>query len=266
MRGGGDVTIQYEARPDTKINYFNGERIRLYNRVNKILTFANFSKIKDYSPVYEVRSDITKSFSIKSLKVCKDQDQCLNENSFNYTDVQENHEFDNQSMWSTRYGHNTGWRTDKYIRMVVDVNGDGLSDIVGFAENGTYISLSLASSLNHLQSVSDSNGGNTTELSYKLLTDRSVYTKGSGAQLPVRDLQYPQYVVIQVETSNGIGGTTTVQYQYEGLKSHVQGRGSYGYAKVTEIYPNIGKTKEIISDQSGFPFGSAHSQERVIEK
>jgi RHS repeat-associated protein len=88
----------------------------------------------------------------------------------------------------------------------------------------------------------------------KPLTDLSVYTKGVDAQFPVLDLQYPQYVISQVESSDGVGGSTSVEYQYEGLKTHIQGRGSYGYAKIIEHYPDTNKTQTTTLDQRDFPY------------
>ena len=47
--------------------------------------------------------------------------------------------------WVHSYGYNGsagGWRVDRHPRMMADVNGDGLADIVGFGGSGTYVSLS----------------------------------------------------------------------------------------------------------------------------
>ncbi len=142
---------------------------------------------------------------------------------------------------------------------VHDTNGDGLADAVwayaGTTTNwGTRVAVSLSQlKTPRLEEITDSNN-NVTSLTYKSLTDPSVYTKGTGAQFPVVDLQYPQYVVSEVETSDGIGGTRTVNYQYEGLKTHVQGRGSYGYSKITETHVETEKTSVTEYDQTGFPF------------
>ncbi len=144
--------------------------------------------------------------------------------------------------------------TKDFSHYFADVNGDGLADWIQVANNsnGGWVG-SAYKGMSLITSITDSNN-NVTSLTYKPLTDPTVYTKGSGAQFPVIDLQHPQYVVSKVETSNGIGGTNTVEYQYEGLKAHTQGRGSYGYAKITEVYPETQKTKVTEFDQTGFPF------------
>ncbi len=137
-----------------------------------------------------------------------------------------------------------------------DTSGDGIADAVWeyHGSDGTRVATSLSQSqIPQLASIIDSNG-NTTLISYKSLTDSTVYTKGTGATFPVRDVIYPDYVVSEVQTDNGIGGTSSVQYRYEGLKLHLQGRGSYGYSKITEIYPDTGKTMVSTYDQTGFPY------------
>jgi RHS repeat-associated protein len=147
-----------------------------------------------------------------------------------------------------------------------DVNGNGVYDVawVNSGASGTRVDVSLSESREpRLAAITDA-VGNRIDIFHKPLTDPTVYTKGTGAQYPVIDLQYPQYVVSSVTTSNGIGGTSTVNYHYEGLKSHVRGRGSYGYAKITETYPETGKTQETVFNQTGFPLTG--NVDRVVEK
>jgi len=40
------------------------------------------------------------------------------------------------------FGYDQGWRVDKHIRLLADVNGDGKKDIVGFGDAGVYLALS----------------------------------------------------------------------------------------------------------------------------
>ncbi len=65
------------------------------------------------------------------------------------------------------------------------------------------------------------------------MTDPSVYTKRTDAVYPVTDVQGTSYLVSSVTTMNGIGGTNSSTYQYEGLKFHQKGLGSLGFAKMT---------------------------------
>ena len=49
--------------------------------------------------------------------------------------------------WIVGYGYSAGgWTSqDKYPRMLADVNGDGLADVIGFGAKGVYVSLSTGS-------------------------------------------------------------------------------------------------------------------------
>jgi len=54
--------------------------------------------------------------------------------------------FTQAKLWLGGFGYNAGgWRVDKHPRHVVDVNGDGKADIVGFGNEGAYVSLSTGS-------------------------------------------------------------------------------------------------------------------------
>ncbi|WAS95936.1 FG-GAP repeat domain-containing protein [Nannocystis punicea] len=45
-------------------------------------------------------------------------------------------------MWLTDFGHDQGWRSDRHVRLLGDINGNGRPDIVGFGEDGTLLALS----------------------------------------------------------------------------------------------------------------------------
>ncbi|WP_353390276.1 FG-GAP-like repeat-containing protein, partial [Halopseudomonas sabulinigri] len=51
------------------------------------------------------------------------------------------------AKYSTRFGTHDGWSSNAvYPRMVLDINGDGLSDLVGFGHSGAWVSTSNGSS------------------------------------------------------------------------------------------------------------------------
>ena len=54
--------------------------------------------------------------------------------------------FGNAPLWVTNFGYNQGWRNDKGLRMMSDVDGDGLADIVGFGNGGVYVGISTGTS------------------------------------------------------------------------------------------------------------------------
>jgi hypothetical protein len=154
------------------------------------------------------------------------------------------------------------------VIVVGDWNGDGVDDVMVYAsENGS----NTWYQNNHVKPdvlTSITTGlGATTTITFKPLTDPSVYTKDSGvnaAVFPVVDVAGAAYAVRQVDFSNGIGGTLSLQYSYAGAKSHVRGRGFLGFRQVSvkDLQTNIVDTTTYRQD---FPFtGLVASQTRVL--
>ena len=113
-----------------------------------------------------------------------------------------------------------------------DFNGDGKSDIASGVNQTIYVRNSLAT-LGNLAVSFNSGVGSVANVTYKPLTNSSVYTKGTGSAYPLVDLQIPLYVVSQVQSSNGIGGMLTTDYQYGSLKAESgTGRGLLGFGWV----------------------------------
>jgi hypothetical protein len=40
------------------------------------------------------------------------------------------------------FGFNRGWGVDRHVRLLADITGDGRADIVGFGDDGVWVSLS----------------------------------------------------------------------------------------------------------------------------
>lgn len=115
-------------------------------------------------------------------------------------------------------------------RRVMDVNGDGQSDLVWFNGATWEVRLHRGVKADLLISITDG-FGNATSVAYAPLTASDVYTKGSGAANPiVRDYQGPLYVVQTATSNDGIGGIYSVTYSYSGARVHTQGRGFLGFA------------------------------------
>ena len=117
-----------------------------------------------------------------------------------------------------------------------DVNGDGKSDVIALyissngSGDGIRINPMLSKAVNQgaLSTISTVNA--VTSIVYRPITDRSVYTKDATTSLyPIQDVQAPLYVVSSVAASNGVGGTTSTNYTYGGLKSDLSGRGLLGF-------------------------------------
>jgi len=116
-----------------------------------------------------------------------------------------------------------------------DFNGDGRTD-VALIHNGTdgwYGRVALTSRITNALITLTTGLNATTTVTYKPLTDSSVYTKDTGAVYPYVDVQSSLYVVSSVSVSDGIGGTYSTDYSYAGAKSHLLGGGFLGFRQVT---------------------------------
>lgn len=56
--------------------------------------------------------------------------------------------FSTAQLWSTSFGYDAGgWRVEEHPRMLADVNGDGLADVIGFGNTGAYVAFSTGGGL-----------------------------------------------------------------------------------------------------------------------
>ena len=139
---------------------------------------------------------------------------------------------------------------------LTDVTGDGVADLILQYDNlgarrwaGRVSNSSFSDKLSSI-----TNGlGEQTNITYKPLTDNLVYTKYTTSTYPVRDVQAPRYVVSSSSKSNGIGGLYSHSYKYEGLRTHLKGRGSLGFAKQIITDDQTGVVKETYYRQD-FPY------------
>ena len=86
--------------------------------------------------------------------------------------------------------------------------------------------------------------GNYTNVNYATIADTIAYTKGTGAQYPVADVQAPFHVVSRVASSRGTMGVENMRYRYGGLKAHLQGKGLLGFstARVENLSTGLNTT------------------------
>ncbi|MEQ1622936.1 MAG: VCBS repeat-containing protein, partial [Methylococcales bacterium] len=159
------------------------------------------------------------------------------------------------ALWTSQFGSNQGWSNEGIVpRRLADINGDGKPDIVGFFNAGVTVSSIIGVSPDLLTTLTPGLG-TTTSLTYKPLTDSSIYVKGTIGELgtttcpqpagdnltsnsyPILNTQDAQYVVSTAGVSDGNGGVLTNNYTYGGAKVHLKGRGSLGFRtqKVTQV-------------------------------
>lgn len=114
-----------------------------------------------------------------------------------------------------------------------DFNGDGRAEIY-FPHRSEVWSAAALGPMDHLSEVR--NGvGQRVRVTYKPLTDTTVYTKGSGSAYPMIDLQPPKYVVSRTQTSDGKGAEVPVSYAFQGLRADLRRNGTVGFANVTVL-------------------------------
>lgn len=133
-----------------------------------------------------------------------------------------------------------------YRNFAGDINGDGSVDRF-WLPNGasTYFYAATSKSMTARIEAIEDGMGLVRDIVYKPLTDSSVYTRGSTAQYPEQDIQFPQYVVAEQSTTDGLDGTTTITYRYEGARVHLQGRGQLGFAKTVSTNTQTGLITEV---------------------
>ncbi|WP_244888339.1 Ig-like domain-containing protein, partial [Janthinobacterium agaricidamnosum] len=149
---------------------------------------------------------------------------------------------------------------------IADVNGDGKADACGGyidASGSMMHSRCLTSAGTYpdvLQHISDGLG-QITMLTYKPLSDATVYAKGSGAVFPVSDVQNSSHVVQRVRTSNGSGDVNDVMYSYAGARVDLQGRGFLGFQSVSSVDPAGIVSRNVF--RQDFPYTGLVSQTQI---
>ena len=125
--------------------------------------------------------------------------------------------------------------------------------------------LNSARTTEYIKKISNDGFGTSVEISLKPITDSTIYTKGTGASYPERDIQAPIYVVTQTATDNGIGGQAVTNYTYSGLRVHLQGRRSLGFSGM-DITDVTGGVKTSIDYRQDYPFVglASHTEKRLV--
>jgi YD repeat-containing protein len=124
-----------------------------------------------------------------------------------------------------------------------DFNGDGVTDIITVSDANVKFGAGGNGEPDRLLTAT-SGLRVTTSVTYKTLTDSSVYAKDNFSTYPIIDVQAPMNVIASLTTSNGIGGTLTSNYRYGGLKVDIRGRGSLGFRWTTATRPADASTAQ----------------------
>ncbi len=148
----------------------------------------------------------------------------------------------------THYTGSSTLGTDKRNFRIADFNGDGKADFVCYpnSKNASLpidLHLSGCRGDNMLSRITDGIG-NTTEIAFSQLTDKSVHERGNTSSYPIVSACCQWPVVKSVSTPDGIGGRYTVGYKYYNLLLHRRGRGILGFEKVAATDFSTGTVTE----------------------
>lgn len=161
--------------------------------------------------------------------------------------------FTQYGQWTTFFG--AGWEGSSHYGTIryIDLDGDSFVDVCGRQDNGIYCATITLQKANLVTEIRD-NMDVKTKITYKPLSDSSVYARNNSASAPAeQDLIPPMYVVSSIQGPNGIGGWKTSNYSYKGLKAHAQGLGLLGFAEMTVTDASTG-IKNITTFRQDFPY------------
>ncbi len=86
--------------------------------------------------------------------------------------------------------------------------------------------------------------GHTSQITYKSLTDESVYTRSGIGEYPLFIVKPALPVVSTTTIGNGMAGNLISDYTYEDLIVHQPGRGLLGFTTMTTVNETMGTTTE----------------------
>ncbi len=132
-----EVVFNYEDRPDSFSKYFVGRK-NITKRVKAISIQNGEEILRVYKLAYTNRG-VSNISVLSSLTECSGG-VCLNPLIFTSRPIDEKFKDPETISSTTGFGKNGGWDLKNNPRMLADVNGDGLADIVGFKNDGVYIS------------------------------------------------------------------------------------------------------------------------------
>ncbi len=143
-----------------------------------------------------------------------------------------------------------------YGSYAFDVNRDGTADVVEILvdKNGLKIgSNAYAENVNqqYISQIIDGYG-RQFDIEYEEISKNGVYTKGTEATYPYRDIGTGRTVVSRVNISDGHGGSYTLDYQYSGLLADLERKELLSFATMS-VSDSRDKTKTTKTYAQIFP-------------
>ncbi len=177
------VRFSYESRNDADDSYIGGSKQIKTQRLTDIKTFIGEKIIRDYLLNYKYISNTNRS-ALASINECDANSACKISSTFVWREGGDGN-FTHWTNSSIRRGS-----TDQWTHYFADVNGDGMADWIQVHKTIDIGYVGLATGDGQAVVIGIKNGlGEDVSISYKPITDESVYTKYSNSLYPVRDIQ-----------------------------------------------------------------------------
>ena len=236
------VRFSYTPLANPVPKYQAGSITELNTTLSEITTYLGASTVVNKVKLSYQAAGPTQTPRLASVQTCAANNECLSPLTMGYSEISSG--FDSATRWANG-GTSVVSKSDATYGTtisVMDMNGDGLPDLVKSCYNTTWLDCSNTADFavgfnatkpsHHLTQVSSAVGVSTS-IAYGKLSDPGLYTVDSGANkavFPLVDLMRSAPVVSSVSVSNGLGGVNTTTYTYGGLKSSAgTGRGLLGF-------------------------------------
>ena len=255
-------SVRFTAEPRTDVwpMYLAGSKVTIPDRITHVTTYVGETPVRDYVLQYEYGT-ATKRSRLKSITECAGA-TCMPAHVFEWQ------EGGDGAYTQTPPGGfnqpNNNWSRD-YV-WVGDMNGDGKTDLVTvelgklytYGPSGPYPDL-LVKITNPFQ------GKN--EITYKPITDGSVYAKDTPETAPQYvgsypdiDVQFPLYVVSNLTVSDN-DNSYLFSHIYGGGKVNLHGRGWLGFRTMEVVDSSAGSRQTTFFNQYFPKTGLPHIQE-----
>jgi len=155
------LQFAYENRPDTVPTYQAGSIVKSTQRMTKVQAYYGTDLAREYRFTYAL-SPTSKRSRLTSMTLCSGTGICVPGTSFAWSDAGT---VAAPVSWSNHFGSSAAagtWNTEATKpRVLADVDGDGLIDVIGFGATGMVVAKSTGTGLGPHSNWSNDFGLNT---------------------------------------------------------------------------------------------------------
>jgi YD repeat-containing protein len=143
---------------------------------------------------------------------------------------------------------------DGGLVQVLDINGDGLDDLVIYDSGSLFLYKHAGKKPDQLVGVTDGFGA-VTSIVWEPISNPTVYKPGTNCAYPVVCLDSKLWVVSEHAVSNGSGGMNRYHYTYEDGRRNLRGRDFLGMRTRTRTFVQTGETQIVTFDLENYGVG-----------